>query len=317
MKATFINFIQDLRNFIICNTMPEERGTTLVIIDGQKDFHPGGSLAVTGADEDAKRIAALIRSSLKDDASLKIDRIVATLDSHHKLHIAHPSFWRAENGDVPTPFTVITSKEIEDGKWIPRNDLKMPVGKKLVYANIMNKNFEDNDGKFDLKAYCIEYCKRLEDGAKFNLQIWPEHCLIGSTGHALNDDIIEAIDEWILATGRSAEFPMKGQNLLTEMYSALKAEVEISPETSLNKELLESLKLSDRILICGQALSHCVNYTTRDLMDNMKESERYKVEVLKDCSSCVYQCEKDGEEFLEYVVMQGGTVHEDSTKLTE
>ena len=312
-----MQFIQVIHNFI-CKPMPEEGGTTLLIIDAQKDFHPpNGSLAVPGADEDAKRIANLIRSSLKDDASLKIDRIVATLDSHHKLHIAHPSFWRAANGDLPKPFTVITSKEIEDGKWTPRHDLKMPVSKKLVHANIMNQKFEDKDGDFDLKAYCIEYCKRLEDGEKFNLQIWPEHCLIGSTGHSLNDDIKEAIDEWITTTGKSAEFVLKGQNLLTEMYSALKAEVEISPETSLNKELLKSLQLSKRILICGQALSHCVNYSTRDLLDNMKASEKYKVEVLKDCSSCVYQCEKDGEEFLEYVVKQGGTVHVDSTKCTE
>jgi len=299
-----------------------EGGTTLVIIDGQKDFHPGGSLAIASADDDAKRIAALIRSTLANNSSFKIDRIVATLDSHHKLHIAHPSFWRSENGVEPAPYTIITSEEIENVKWIPRKDLKLPISNQLFHANIMNpnpimrKSFQNSDGTFDLKAYCIEYCKRLEKDRRFQLCIWPEHCLIGSTGHALHDDIKSAIDEWIQATGRSAEFVMKGQNLLTEMFSALKAEVEICPETRLNQELLESLKLSDRILICGQALSHCVNYTTRDLIDNMEESEKQKVEVLKDCCSCVEGFEDCGNEFLKYVHANGGKVHLDSTNIS-
>merc|ERR1719424_1454494 len=40
-------------------------GLALFIIDPQVDFHEGGSLAVTGATEDSKKIAALI-SRLKD-----------------------------------------------------------------------------------------------------------------------------------------------------------------------------------------------------------------------------------------------------------
>ena len=35
-----------------------EDTTTLLIIDPQNDFHPGGSLAIPTADEDAERIAA-------------------------------------------------------------------------------------------------------------------------------------------------------------------------------------------------------------------------------------------------------------------
>jgi nicotinamidase/pyrazinamidase len=58
--------------------------TTLLLVDVQNDFHPGGSLAIPTADEDARRIAALITQH-----GDKIHRIVATLDSHLKLHIAH------------------------------------------------------------------------------------------------------------------------------------------------------------------------------------------------------------------------------------
>ena len=36
-------------------------GTTLLLIDAQADFHPGGSLAIPTAGEDAKRITDLIK----------------------------------------------------------------------------------------------------------------------------------------------------------------------------------------------------------------------------------------------------------------
>ena len=62
--------------------------TTLLLIDVQKDFHPGGSLAIPTASSDAQRTAQFIRQNASS-----IHRIVATMDSHQKLHIAHPCFW--------------------------------------------------------------------------------------------------------------------------------------------------------------------------------------------------------------------------------
>ena len=143
------------------------------------------------------------------------------------------------------------------------------------------------------------------------LCIWLEHCLIGTVGHNIVPAIREAMDEWSDATGRSVEFAMKGQNLLTEMYSAFRAEVEISPETSLNEKLINSIKLSDRVLICGQALSHCVNHTARDLIDNFP-GEEHKVEILGDCASPVPSFEEMGETFLQYIGEKGGKIIEDS-----
>ncbi len=92
--------------------------TTLMIIDPQCDFHSGGSLAVPGADEDAIRLAAWI-----DKHSARIDHIVVTLDTHHKLHIAHASFWRAgHDAEIrPESFTLISAEDIMNGKWLPRD----------------------------------------------------------------------------------------------------------------------------------------------------------------------------------------------------
>ena len=49
---------------------------------------------------------------------------------------------------------------------------------------------------FSLQGYCLKYTRRLEAGGKFKLTIWPDHCLIGSDGHAIQKDIQEAVREW-------------------------------------------------------------------------------------------------------------------------
>ena len=60
----------------------------------------------------------------------------------------------------------------------------------------------------------------------------------------------------------------KGMNNLTEMYSAIAAEVPIpsDPSTMTHHHVIDHLKIFEKVIICGQALSHCVNYTTRDVL---------------------------------------------------
>jgi nicotinamidase/pyrazinamidase len=287
-------------------TVPDK--CTLLIIDVQNDFHSNGSLAVKGADEDAERIAQFIRKSIQPGSSIQLDRIVATLDSHHLLHIANPQFWVAnDNVTHPDPFTLITSEDVKNGKWSPRSDLR--ISHDLVDASLMKDSPDlfHADGSLDLTKYCIEYTRRLEDSSRLTLCIWPPHCLIGSRGHNVVDIVRDAMDEWTSKTGRSVDYVMKGTNLLTEMYSALKAEVVISKDTDLNQDLLSLLKESDKIYVCGQALSHCVNHTVRDLLANMKGSEN-KVCLLGDCCSPVTSFEKDGQEFVHFLKEIGANV---------
>jgi len=278
-------------------------GTTLLLIDVQKDFHPGGSLAIDSASEDAERITNIIRRSLKESTS--IDRLVATMDSHHKLHIAHPKFWLSgADNEPPPPFTIISSRDIKTGKWKPRPNLKLPVGKDLVNGSLMNSQY-DKEGNLDLVQYCIEYTSALEKKGRFQLCIWPEHCLIGTEGHQLVTNVQEAMDEWSDVTGGNIEFIMKGENLLTEMYSALQAEVPISSATSYNQNFLNSLRQSERLYIVGQAMSHCVHYTTRDIVAKWPKSERHKICVITDCMSPVPSFEKDAEKFLQFLKDNG------------
>ena len=106
---------------------------------------------------------------------------------------------------------------------------------------------------------------------------------------------------------REVTFVWKGQNCLTEMYSALRAEVPVASDerTLLNEGLLRSLKKARRVLVCGQALSHCVNFTVRDLVANMDSRPLDSIAILRDCTSAVPGFEEEGITFLEDMKAKG------------
>lgn len=251
--------------------------TTLIIIDPQNDFHAGGSLAVPGADEDAVRLADWIGRN-----AAKIDSIVITLDTHHKLHIAHAAFW--QGGDDPTlrpnHFEVIRADDVESEKWLPRDK--------------------------SLRGYCIQYLRALEASSKFLLCIWPEHCLQGSLGQAVVQPIFDAVNDWVnlhAEKNRSVQWVNKGQNCLTEMYSALAAEVPIpsDPSTHMNESLRQQLLPQTRestLIVAGQAKSHCVACTVRDILGDKPDPEvASRVILLDDCMSAVAGFEKEALSF--------------------
>lgn len=256
---------------------------TLLIIDAQNDFHAGGSLAVTGADEDSDRIAKLIRNNLD-----KIDDIIVTLDTHNPEHIAHALFWNSVqdgSGSQPVHFQRITYDDVSSGKWFP------------VDASLQN--------------YCLQYTKALEDKGRFTLTIWPPHCLIGTKGHDVVDNIQTALDEWISHhQTRSVSYVKKGENNLTEMYSAIEAEVPIStdPRTEQNVPLVQHLKLAKKVVVCGQALSHCVNYTTRDILKYWDPRNTADIVLVTDASSPVTGCEADATKFVNDMKYSGLTL---------
>jgi nicotinamidase/pyrazinamidase len=106
--------------------------TQLLIIDPQNDFcdlpaAPGNpadtmpALPVTGADADMQRTAALI-----DAAGDRLDAITITLDSHHRLDIAHPGFWRRADGAPVGPFTPITAAQVRAREFQPRDAAALP-----------------------------------------------------------------------------------------------------------------------------------------------------------------------------------------------
>ena len=287
---------------------------TLLLIDVQKDFHVGGSLAIPGAEDDVERIVQFITTNTN-----QLHRILCTLDSHSKLHIAHPSFWiHSTTKEHPKPFTIISSQDVQSGIWIPRSD--MTIYDDMIDINIFmegssgSSRRDDNstskcdiidpsNGRIDMQKYCIEYTRRLEEKQKFQLCIWPEHCLMGSVGHTIVDKILHAIHIWTEQTGRSVEYIYKGQNLYTEMYSAFSADVPISKDTSFNHTLYDSLTIEStssdtQLYIAGQALSHCVNYTTRDIVQHWPKSRLNDIHIVVDCTSAVTGFESVAQHFV-------------------
>lgn len=236
----------------------QDSKTYLLIIDPQVDFHEGGSLAVGGATADTQRIAAMIRQNIA-----KIDEIYVTLDTHNKMHIAHASFWSSTEdgkGSEPDPFTQMT----HDGT---------AADDPAIYSiNIgsIDKTKPWYPKNPDMKAWAREYTTKLESGPNgFRFIIWPDHCLIGSIGHCIQYDLQLALLEWsTYHNSKVIKHIPKGMKNKTEMYSAIKAEVPVSEDTSTNVALVNALGRAEKLLVCGQAKSHCVNYTVRDLVKN-------------------------------------------------
>lgn len=230
--------------------------TALLIIDAQYDFcNPSGALFVPGAEQDIERIARLI--ALNGD---KINQIFVTLDTHRVLDIAHPLFWEDPNGNTVAPFTLITSAAVESGKWIPRYH----------------------------REYVITYLKNLENEGAFRHFIWPEHCLAGSKGAALDDTILEAILAWSHHMGKDYNTVVKGLNPLTEHFGVFKAQVPVSgdSQTDLNQPFLSELATFDRILIAGEARSHCVATSVQQILDYAPLLTS-RITLLTDCMSDV------------------------------
>jgi nicotinamidase-related amidase len=111
------------------------------------------------------------------------------------------------------------------------------------------------------------------------------------------------------------DYVTKGSNLWTEHYSAVQADVPdaTDPGTSLNIRLIEILQKAQVIALSGEALSHCVANTVRDIANNFGEENIKKMVLLTDTTSSVPGFEKMGEDFLKEMTGRGMQVCE-STK---
>ncbi len=247
-----------------------------LIIDPQNDFcEPSGNLYVPGAEEDMKRLGVLIKR-----LSSKIDDIHVTLDTHHFIDIAHPIFWINSEGKHPLPFTIITIDDIQNSSWRTTNP------------------------QFQKRA--AEYIGKLNSNGRYPLCIWPYHCLIGSWGHNVQLDLYNVFLEWEKSFAM-IDYVTKGSNFWTEHYSAVQADVPDpqDPDTMLNIRLIETLEKADIIVLAGEARSHCLANTVRDIADNFGKDNIQKMVLLTDATSDVPSFESFGEEFIEDMVKIG------------
>jgi nicotinamidase-related amidase len=249
-----------------------------LIIDPQQDFCDpvSGALYVPGAENDMRGLAALLGRYGAEWGAIHV-----TLDSHHFLHIAHSIWWQDREGNPPAPFTIISEDDVTSGKWRTRRS--------------------------EEETYSREYVAALARNGRYPLCIWPYHCLIGTPGHSISALLFPALTQWEAMTGKTVDFVRKGENPRTEHYSALRADV-VDPNdttTGTNSVLVKSLEHADRILVAGEALSHCIANTVRDLIEITDGSVTEKLVLITDACSPVTGFEGYAEDFLREMTVKG------------
>ena len=268
------------------------RRIQLLIIDPQNDFcdlpatwcptldprqgPAAPSLPVPGAHADMLRLAELIRQQ-----SAALSKITITLDSHHRVDIAHPPFWMQGDGSAVAPFTQITAAQVRQGLYRPRDEQALP--RALAYLDALDVN------------------------GRYTLMVWPIHCEIGTWGHNVHADVQQACQAWADSHLTQVQHVHKGTNPWTEHYSALQAEVPDADDagTQLNRELLARLDDSDLLLIAGQASSHCVKATTEHIADHLPGGRLGRVVLLRDGMSPVTGFERQADGFLTSMAQRG------------
>ena len=250
----------------------------LLIIDPQYDFcDPEGSLYVPNAEEDMKRLSRFIREYGH------IDEISITMDTHQYYQIFHKLFWVDKNGNELPDFTEISVEDLLDGRYKTSNP--------------------------DHMEWAKYYINKLDQDGKYNLTVWPYHCITGTLGASICEDINEAIKSFATSKVEKVNYYFKGINSYTEHYSAMKPEVEyhsdfndkslcnVKRPEQRNTDLLKSMSQADNIYIGGEALSHCVANTINDIID-FDVIDLSKLIVLTDTSSPV-----NGGEMLSQIFM--------------
>jgi nicotinamidase-related amidase len=226
----------------------------------------------SGAVDDNRRLCAFLYRNLGT-----ITQVFPSLDTHHAMQIFHAIWLVDEHGDHPAPYTLVSAEDVAAGRWRVNAAVAEALGIDPAYA----------------ERHLAHYTRRLAEGGKYDLTIWPYHAMLGGIGHALVSAVEEAVFFHGIARHSPPEFQVKGDDPLTEHYSMLGPEVTEGPDgdrlAGKNTELIAKLLEFDAVVVAGQAKSHCVAWTIDDLIDDdaLRERLAERVYLLEDCTSPV------------------------------
>ena len=226
----------------------------------------------TGAVDDNRRLCEFLYRNLG-----VITQIFPSLDTHHAMQVLHAIWLVDERGDHPAPYTLVSAEDVATGRWRLNSAVAEALGIDIDYA----------------ERHLAYYTRRLAEGRKYDLTVWPYHAMLGGIGHALVSAVEEAIFFHGLARYSNPEFQVKGDKPLTEHYSMLGPEVSEGPDGDRlggkNTELIDKLLAFDAVVVAGQAKSHCLAWTIDDLLDEEDVRERLaeRTYLLEDCTSPV------------------------------
>ena len=257
----------------------DDRRVCVMLVDVQNTFClPDFELFVrgrsgTGAVDDTVRLCSWLYRNLA-----AVTEIVATLDTHQAIQIFHSIALVDADGRHPEPYPLVSAADVERGRW------------RFNPAAAQALGMSPEEGQ----AHLRHYARRLAEGGKYELTVWPYHSMLGGVGHALVAAVEEAVFFHSVARVSQPRFELKGQNPRTEHYSVLGPEVlagaDGRPLEARNDALVERLLAFDAVVIAGQAKSHCVAWTIEDLLDELRGRDPAlvrKVVLLEDCTSPV------------------------------
>jgi nicotinamidase-related amidase len=226
----------------------------------------------TGAVDDNRRLCEFVYRNLGT-----ITQVFPSLDTHHAMQVFHAIWLVDDDGNHPPPYALVSAEDVAAGRWRMNTAAAEALGIDVDYA----------------ERHLAHYTRRLAEGGKYDLTIWPYHAMFGGIGHALVSAVEEAIFFHGVARYSRPEFQVKGDNPLTEHYSMLGPEVTEGPDGDRlgqkNTGLIERLLEFDAVVVAGQAKSHCMAWTIDDLLEDDEVRERLaeRTYLLEDCTSPV------------------------------
>lgn len=239
----------------------------LLIVDPQNDFCVGddghgnqGTLVVPGALDDMNRLAGMV-----DRLGKRIHDIHVTMDSHQTIGIERPRWWkRVTDGAPPTPFTCLGIHP--DGKRIVKVDFSTGVAvpteeEYTTYIpSMLHSGGPTGKGSFG-------YLEALAAKSRYPHVVWTVHCVVGTWGWGVVPTLSKSLCKWENDFFARVNYIVKGNNMWTEHFSGVQAEVPDpkDPSTQINTRLIRTLEEADIIAVTGEALSHCVANTGRDI----------------------------------------------------
>lgn len=169
------------------------------------------------------------------------------------------AWWIDENGNNPSPYTPITLADLDSGKW-------------RAVINPMASR---------------DYVEHLEKDGKKMLVVWSYHCIQGTTGCALENQFSNMIYFHSVAKKSVVQRLVKGQDPLSEMYGVIKPEYDTNGY--INLDFLNKIEKFDKVIIGGEAKSHCVMESIKQILDHYETRPEVtkKIYILDDCMSII------------------------------
>jgi len=249
-------------------------------IDDQGDFDfQNGSLFVAGRSGTGAMDALRLRTEFVYRYLAYITLLKNTMDSHVPFQVFSGCAHLNKDGNHPAAHTIIPA-DVYRSDYRPNPAMAAQIGTDPVW---LQKQF-------------YYYCEQLDKTGKYQLYIWPYHCLIGSPGHRLAGLMEEARLFHAFARGADNTPEIKGGNPLTEHYSIFAPEVMTTwdgrqiPGAQKNARLLKLLLSGNLVFLMGEAASHCFKTSTQDILTEILAVDPAlagKIVILRDCTTSV------------------------------